>query len=419
MSDRTKKFLLIIVFIVAILLLAFALYYLFFRQIITPPPVVVTPTPPPSGLPPVAPGVNAPPTIPPLLNIQAGLPTGLPAVPPTPIVPGPEISFQAKGGITSFQTLETDNTKNATLAPNGRDLNYYDAANGFFYTLTPDGQKKLFSATPFPNVQNVTWSPNNQKAVMEYPDGSKIIYDFSQQKSITLPSQWKDFTFSNDSSQIGFKDMRLDPENRYIAVADTNGTNYKQIELLGTEDQNVHISWAPNNQYIAMFSSSTDAARADIYPIGFNGENFTKFQVEGRDFRFAWSPTGNTMLYSVYNAASNYNPSLWAVNTGPSLLGTGRTNLDLQTWADKCTYASNSTAYCAVPRQLDLGSGFRPDFADNTPDDFYKINILTGAKELTAQPIFPTTVDSLIVSQDGKTLYWTEKNTGQIKKINL
>jgi hypothetical protein len=309
--------------------------------------------------------------------------------------------------------------KNPVLAANGQDLTYYDAPTGFFYTITSDGQKKLFSDLPFKNVSNAVWSPNRQKAILEYPDGSKLIYDFAQKKSITLPSHWKDFTFSNDNNQIAFKDMRLDPENRFLSVADTNGGSYRQIERLGKEDQDVYISWSPNNQYVALYREPLDAARSKVYPVGFNGENFTALIVEGRDLRFKYSPSGNKMVYSVFNSASNYNPGLWVVNTDPEILGTGRNYLDIQTWADKCTFSAEDVVYCAVPRNLDMGSGFRPDFADTKPDDIYKIDLAAGTKELLAQPLFPSTIDQLIISQDGKTLYWQEKATGQIKEMNL
>jgi len=91
----------------------------------------------------------------------------------------------------------------------------------------------------------------------------------------------------------------------------------------------------------------------------------------------------------------------------------------VETWADKCTLADENTAYCAVPQNLEQGDGFRPDLADNTSDNLYKINLQNGSKELIAEPIYPTTIDQLIISQDSKYLYWLEKNTGQIKKLNL
>jgi hypothetical protein len=417
MSERSKKLLLILAFIIATFVIAWAIYYLFFRPLVAPPPVAPPVITPPVGLPAIPPAVNI--AIPPTLNIPPGIRPEIPTIPPAVAVPGPAISYQAIGGITTFQTLVDTAVKNPVLATNGQDLIYYDTPTGFFYTVTPDGQKKLFSDLPFKNVSNSVWSPNKQKVVLEYPDGSKIIYDFVQKKSVTLPSHWKDFTFSNDSNQIAFKDMRLDPENRFISVADTTAGNYQQIERLGKKDQDVYITWSPNNKYVALYRESYDADRSEVFPIGFQGENFRSLMVEGRDLRFIWTPSGNRMIYSVFNSRSNYNPNLWVTNTSPDLLGTGRNSLDISTWADKCTFASENVLYCAVPRSLAMGSGFRPDFADTTPDDIYKIDLATGTKELIAQPLFPTTVDKLMVSEDSKILYWQEKNTGKIKKMNL
>jgi hypothetical protein len=103
----------------------------------------------------------------------------------------------------------------------------------------------------------------------------------------------------------------------------------------------------------------------------------------------------------------------------PELIGTGRNKFEIKTWADKCTFASESTVYCAVPETLETGTGFLPNLADNTPDNFYKIDLQKGTQELIAQPLFPTTVDKMIVSEDAKTLYWLEKNSAQLKEMKL
>ncbi|MCX6745701.1 MAG: hypothetical protein NTX00_01635 [Candidatus Parcubacteria bacterium] len=420
MTERTKKILIIIGFIILTLLIAFAIYYLFFRQLIAPTvPVVPVNLPPTAGLPTLPPALNLVPYVPPL-----NLPPGIrPEIPSAPIAPAPAfkpfISNTAAGGLTNFQTLVDLPSHDLFLNTNGKDLIYYDPATGFFYTLTPDGQKNLLSNIPFRNVSKSTFSPNRQKAILEYPNGSKIIYDFNQKQSVTLPSQWKDFVFSNDSQKIAFKDMKIDAENRYLAVADTKGGNYNEIEMLGDKDGDVYMTWSPNNQFVALSRDPLDGDRSIVYPIGFNGENFRSLTVEGRDMRFDWSPSGNKLVYSVYNSVSNYNPELWVVNSSPDLLGTGRYDLGIKTWADKCAFASEDTLYCAVPRTLDKGTGFRPDLADNTPDDYYKINIAKGTAELAAQPLFDTTVAKMIISSDGKTLYWLEKNTGLIKKMDL
>ena len=420
MSDRTKKILLLAGFIVAALIFAFIIYYLFFRPFIAPTPAINIPPVnlPPTGLPPIAPAINLPPTFP---GVLPKLPAGIPTIPAIlPAVPGPAISSQAQGGLTSYQVMETDPSLNPTLATNGTDLIYYDTVSGLFYSINPAGEKKVFSSVPLKNVQKVTWAPNTQKAVLEYPDGSKIIYNFAQNTSVTLPSHWKDFAFSPDSQKLAFKDMGLDPDNQFIAKVDANNaSSYEHIAALNGEDDSVHISWAPNNQYVALYEDDIAANTADVYPIGFNSEDYRSLKVAGRDIHFTWSPTGNVVLYSAYSADSNYNPTLWVANSSPELIGTGRNKLQIDTWADKCTFASDYIVYCAVPTSLDPGTGFRPDLADSTADYIYVINIKTNQKSFLAKPLFPTTIGNIIVSKDGKELYWLEKNTGQIKKMNL
>lgn len=417
MSSRIKRILLIILFIVIALLFAFAIYYFFFRPLL-PTPTVPTPTPPvtPTNLPPsLPPSIAVPPSA---VNIPP-IPPSIPTIPPTPTVPGPAISFQANGGLTSYTTLESDKTINPALAGNGSDLVYYDASNGFFYNVTPDGTKTLISDQAFKNVSNVTWSPDSKAAVLEYPDGSKVMYNFAKKSSITLPTHWKDFVFSPDSAQIAFKDMKLDQEDRYIAISDANGGNYRQIEPLGDQDENVTVKWSPTNQYVALYVEGVDDNRSDVYPIGFNGENFKSLLIEGRDPRYEYSPSGNKLLYSSYNSDSSYNPTLWVVNATPDLIGTGRMKLDLDTWADKCTFGAENTIYCAVPKKLNLGSGFIPSMADSQPDNIYKIDLLSGSKELIAQPLFDITVSKMLVNKDGNKLYLWDKNSGDIKEINL
>jgi len=424
MSDQTKRIILAIGFVLIVLIIAFLLYWIFFRPIIAPPtPPALQPNlnvEPDTGLPAIPPSVNIPPTTPiePTTPLAPGIPD-IPTVPTIPTVPGPTIDFQANGGPTSYQTLETNPTITPTLANNGRDLIYYDSTTGYIQQITPDGEKKLFSGQIFKNVENITWAPNNQKAVLEYPDGSNIIYDFNQNRSITLPEQWKDFVFSNNSEQIAFKDIKLDKEDRHIAVSTTNKTGYRLIEPIGEKDKDVYMTWSPDNNYVALYREGLDEDRSLIYPIGFNKENYRVIKVEGRDIRFEWAPSGRKMIYSAFNSRSDYNPALWVVNTSPDALGTGRKPLGLNTWADKCTYSAENTIYCAVPRELETGTGFLPSLADNTPDDIYRVDLQTGTTELIAEPLFDTSIEELIISEDGKYLYWLEKNSGQIKKINL
>lgn len=415
MNPRLRRTLIIILFLLLTIALGFAVWWFFFRPFfapVTPPPTI-----PPTGvLPPVAPGI-----IPPTIIPTPEVPT--PITPTVPLIPGvaptAPIQFQAGGGVTSFTIVEPSRVVQPVLSTNGTDILYYNADNGFFYRLTATGERILYSDQAFRGVSNVVWSPDNRRAVLEYPDGSNTIYNFQTREAVTVPAHWKDFSFSTDGAQIVFKDMRLDKENRYIAVADITGQNLRRVAHLGDKDADVHITWSPNNKFAALYRQSIDIDRGEVSFIGFNEENFRTVTVEGRDLRFEWSPSGRKMVYSVYNAKSNYNPVLWVTFTEPDLLGTGKNNLGLQTWADKCAFASENEIYCAVPRALERGAGIAPRLADDVSDDIYKVNILTGQKELIAQPIVSTNVGSMLVSADGTRLYWTDKRTGALNSMDL
>jgi hypothetical protein len=98
------------------------------------------------------------------------------------------------------------------------------------------------------------------------------------------------------------------------------------------------------------------------------------------DFQPAWSPTGKKLLYSVDSARSDFKPELWVVNGYGDDIGTGRLNLGLNTWADKCSFGGDDTLFCAVPRNLPQGAGMSPDVAKDSYDDVYKIDLKTGTK---------------------------------------
>jgi len=77
--------------------------------------------------------------------------------------------------------------------------------------------------------------------------------------------------------------------------------------------------------------------------------------------------------------------------------------------------------YCAVPKGLPRGAGLYPDIADSYNDNFYSVNLNTGAKTLIANPIgeqFGYSADNLFVSDDGHWLYFTDQS-GNLQSMRL
>lgn len=113
------------------------------------------------------------------------------------------------------------------------------------------------------------------------------------------------------------------------------------------------------------------------------------------------------------------NPKLWIVNSNPNSIGQNRISLDLATWSNKCTFATNVEIYCAVPDKLPEGAGLFPELADKTKDSLYKIDLSTGTKKLVAIPDGAYNISDIVVPEGQKNIFFTDKKSGNLYKIDL
>ncbi len=367
-----KKILLLLLVLTIAGLLAFGIYYLFFVKGVLPNAGQIPgaqPTPGsqfPGALPRTStPNPGGTPTP------DSGLPTAGPIPTPSPSFYAPVPVSRVLDVITKSPSLDTNN-----------NLRYENAGDGRFYKLNADGSVKLLSEQQFYNVDKVTWANTSDKAVLEYPDGSKILYNFNTKQQVTLPKHWEDFSFSPDSSQFASKSMGLSPENRWLIVTNDDGSGTIPIEPLGDNGDKVTVDWSPSRQTVALSQTGQPlgADRREVLLVGLNGENFKSLIVEGLDFQPKWSPTGKQLLYSVDSARTEFKPELWIASAYGDDIGASRRSLKLNTWADKCSFGDDTTLFCAVPRDLPVGAGMTPEAAAGSYDDLYKIDLRTGLK---------------------------------------
>lgn len=421
-----KKTLIVIGFILVTIGLALALYLTFFKPkppvIEKPPEEVVVPRLPVSredwermtieererlGLP------------------AMEWPEGVAEIIPEEPVPeeAPLVSEIALGGLTWTYPISLEATQNAELARDGQSAVYYQKESGRFYEIAPDGTKKLLTDQVFFNVEKVIWSPVKDKAILEYPDGFKTVYDFQKKKVVSLPKEWYDFSFNPSGREIVFKTDSKYPEDRWLAMAQADGTNAKVIEHMGENQDKVIVDWSPNYQVIAFARTGEPrgAFEQEILLIGRYGEDFRPLVVDGQGFESRWSPLGDKIVYSVYSDKTNYNPMLYVVEAQGDRIGYGKKNLGLATWAHKCTFNQNGeTLYCAVPRDLPQGSSLVPELAENVKDDFYQVDLRTGRASFLAEGAFGAyRVEKMFLSADEKLLYFVDQDTGRLHYLRL
>ncbi|MDO8462891.1 MAG: hypothetical protein Q7S96_01265 [bacterium] len=409
--DRRRIFI-AAVFLVVVLVLGYAIFVVFFRAAPTTPPA----PPPPTTPIPTAPLPTAP--------------SGAPVPVVTPVTPGvaPEetptaaevIPTIAQGGRTATPALTITPAAFTRIAPSGH-LQYYDPTSGSFFRVNADGTVFALADRTFPNAQSIVWAPNDDRAIIEFPDGANVLFDFASGKQVSLPPHWEKFSFSARGDRIAGLAIGLDKENRFLFEADPNGGNFRAVEPLGENAAKVTVSYSPNEQIIAFSATGRGIGdfRQFILPIGRNGENFSGLTVEGLDFRPTWSPDGQTLLYSAVHDTNDYKPELWLVSGSGDTIGANRRRLHIDTWANKCTFAGNTTLYCAVPDALERGYGLQPELADSVPDTIERIDLTTGARSIVGRPEQPTSITELHVSSDGSTLAFVAVQDGRIHEMQL
>lgn len=401
MTITYKKAGLILLFLAITGIVGFLLFTLFFKSQPLPTPTPQQNVNPGSGLPQSNPGTFTPTDL-----TEGQLPDGS--------------SGSGTGSSTGTPNPETDTISEqasfATLNSSGLPQ-FYNTSDNRFYTVNPAGELVTLSNQQFFGVDHVTWSPNGQRAIIEYPDGNNIRYDFSAESQVTLPQHWENFSFSPSGTEVAAKSIGLDPGNRWLVVSNDDGSRARTIEPLGENGDKVISSWSPNNQSIAFYVDGVDFNRKEVYLIGQNGENFKSLITEGRGFQPLWAPNGNELVYSVYSADNDFKPSLWVVGAQGDTIGSNRRPLNLNTWAEKCSF-NNNDLYCAVPLTLERGAGMFPAMAQNTQDLLYKINLSTGQRE-RINISTTSSISNISLSADGTYLYYIEGGTNRLKKVKI
>lgn len=415
MSDRTLLILKISGFIAITALLIWVVWAVFFRL-------------PGESLVPgsdVIPGSQE--RLPPINEGQGGSVVGDEG--PTTLVPEesiPQTQTQpdtvAAGGRTTVESIVPERAAFNTITAGG--FHYYSISDERFYRISQNGGELIqLSPDLFPQVQNVSWAGSGNAAILEFPDGSNIYYNFTTGVRATLPKEAREFSFAPDEKNIAYEYIGQSVDDRYIVTSDVTGQGQRVIEPIGRESLNVSINWSPNSQVVATFRKPTNGTGEEVFFIGQNGENFLSLETGGLGFEGAWSPEGKQMLYSVYSEGTNYNPVLHIAGAEGDSIGLNNRSLRLQTWPDKCVFQSESLLYCAVPLNLEQGSGIYPELSASTVDSIYKIDLTNNSQTLIAFPESESQssflITKMMLSEDGRELFFTDLTNGQIHQLRL
>lgn len=339
------------------------------------------------------------------------------------LIPSPNLKDLSREALTdSYSLVENINpniTKGVSTNIKSNSLNFYDYEKEQFYKINKDGSQVLLSDKQFYKVQEVTWSPVEDQAILEYPDGSTIFYDFDKEEQHTLPNNWMYFDFDNTGSQIAFVEDDVQADYRWLSIANPDGTNKTLLEHLGENAYKVQVGWSPNHQIVAQYPVIDNMSRSTVYSLGQYGENFQAIYVDGADVQTEWSPSGNSLLASAYSPQTDFNPQLEIISYDPMTNeAESKKTINLNTWAEKCTYKDEYTILCAVPSDMISGAGMQPEVMKYTPDHLYEVDVQTGATKKIMDNLQSYTMSNLTMGPDNQ-LYFIDSNDGSLNKVYL
>lgn len=391
------------VLLTAVLIIGFGIYWLFFSG--STPSLVVD-----------EPGATN----------QPGSGTGLPGAGDggdrTPANSGSgrlEPSNVAKGGLTAVKKLTESSVVSAIS--NGSDVSYFDPADGRFYTLDGSGNVKRLSEEQFVGASAVEFSNGAQKALIEFPDGSNIVYDFERAKQVNLPDHWDEFSFSADGEELVAKSLGSDPSNRSLVITAVDGSKTEVIADLGLNANKVDVSMSPSGQVVGFSHTGEGGAvfgQQKVYLIGIDGEASGVLIVDGENFIPNWSPNGSNFIYSVADPGNDYRAVLWYADSLGDRKGKPRVKLPISTLADKCVFKDESHLICAVPSSMPAGGGNGGSFLVGLNDYLYEINLNNFDSSLLAIPDGGDQMNNLSLAEDGRLLYYIDSE-GILKSIRL
>lgn len=413
MSIRTKRLLLLIAFIAGILVVGYLLYVVFFRS-------EPQPTPGDTGTNTNNAETNG--ALPNVNNAEVDSNTAPDEEPDTGL---PGVDDVASGGLTATDVLTPDiNTADPVVTEDG-NLQYYNPTDGHFYMVDNNGTIVQVSDEQFSNVNKVTWAPDGDLAILEFPDGANISYNLQTGQKVTLPKEYQDFDFAPGSDKIAFKHLADEEEKNVLAISSPDGSSARTLEALGTNADNVYVDWSPTGRVAASYTEFVDANRQEIGFVGLNKENFKGVVVDGYGLESSYSKDGKNLLYSTFSEDTQYKPTVSIVNADGEDIGKNRQELKLNTFAHKCSFSPDSTkVYCGVPKDQKYGYGLEPSLLSGVTDDIYEVDLSSGIQKRLATPVnsqgTPSySVGQMFTSTDGSYIYFRDEQSGQLIKIDI
>lgn len=303
---------------------------------------------------------------------------------------------------------------------------FYSLDEQAFRKVTLAGKNKETILSNLPGEPTrIVWAPAREKALvlLKKSDGSALWHsiDFSTKTLSPLKPEVSRIAWDNTGSKIFYQYTDPKTGERSLNSADPDGSNWKKITALGTQD--FFIAPVPGNITVSYWQRPGAREKSSLSTIALTGGNQESIVRDILGGDFLWAPTGNRLLIQ---STDNVTPSKVRLSLANASGGEFQ-SLDMaQTLITKAVWSKNGkTLYYALPSPFPESAVLPNDyFAKNlhSEDAFWKLNVetkkadrLTDLKEITAA--YDAT--DLFLSPAEDTLYFIERKNQKLYQIEL
>ena len=331
----------------------------------------------------------------------------------------------AKNTNSSVTAISDGSVFGAVLGPDGNSIYCFASDNGQLNQIDFNGKLvKVLSTEELQNIQQIIWNKPKNKAIIKQSGGSGnskfLVLDLAQKTVTPFKNNIDSAAWSLLGDKIIYKYFDSKTQKRTLNVSDPDGSNWRKIADINFFG--VSISPVPGSSDISFWPSADAFTASTMSLIGFSGENKKDILAGRFGADLLWSPDGKTAAVSYTDQKGGHKTDLALMNAD----GGQFHSFNFSTFAKKCAWSDDSKfLYCAKPGNIPDSAILPNDWQEGkilTTDTFWKIEAATGKQEnLPGTDKISGSYDALnpFLSQDEKTLFFTNKADGKLYKLGL
>jgi hypothetical protein len=340
----------------------------------------------------------------------------------TPAKNTPAATKNTNGPITA---ISDGSVFGAVLAPDGNSIYSFAGDNGQLNQIDFNGKlEKVISTEEFKSIQQILWNKPRNKAIIKRANGvanSKFLFLDLAQKTVTPIKDGIDsIAWSFLGDKIIYKYFDAKTKKRSLETSDPDGKNWRKIADI--DFFGLSIGLVPGSSDISFWPSPNAFTASAASLIDFSGENKREILKDRFGADILWSPDGKLSAVSSSDQKGGHKTDLALMNSD----GGQFQSLNFPTFAKKCVWSADSKfLYCAMPGNIPDSAVLPNDWQEGkikTADTFWKLEIATGKKDrLIEADKINRSFDALnpFLSQDEKTLFFTNKADGKLYKLEV